>query len=520
MNTKGTLAILSEVARQRGIGRRLLIYILVFSSCATLVATCVQLYIDYQRDVGAIKTRLDEIDRGYLDSLSASLWNLDIDLLELQLNGILQLPDITAVELREASENVAFPLHILHGALNEDQVLVRDYALRYRGDEGETVIGSLKVQASLSEVYRRLWDKAVVILFSQGVKTFLVSLFILFIVHYLITRHLFQLSRFVSSYDLERPTGVVELERPAPHRPDELDHLVNAFNNMCEKLRQAYQKMHEANNALIEDNIARRRAEAEVRHLNTVLEDRVQQRTAQLTAANSELNSFCYSVSHDLRAPLRRIEGFRRILAEHYGGSVDDKGQHYLNRIEAGTREMGEMIDSFLRLSRATQGSMQLEECNLSTMVEAIFAKLRERDPARNAHLQLQPGVTARVDRRFFEMLLTNLLENAWKYTRDLPEAVIEFGAKNTQDGVEYYLGDNGVGFDMQYADRLFAPFNRLHKPEEFDGVGIGLATVQRIIARHGGSIRAEAEPGKGATFYFSLWTGNHGDAQGHHPAG
>lgn len=506
--------------KRSGIGQRLLVQIILFSSLITLIATGIQLYTDYQRDVGTIKNRLDDIEGSYLGSVSASLWNLDVQQLRLQLEGIHQLPDIQSVSVQERSENVAQPLVLTRGEHRSKNVIIRHYPLTYLQPSGPRQIGVLTVEASLTEVYARLWDKATVILLSQGIKTFLVSLFILYIVSRLITSHLTQISDRVSRFEISQQQSPLTLDRRPPNEPDELDQVVTAFNTLSKNLRQAYEHMHEVNNALAKDIVARRQAEEEVTRLNAVLEQRVRQRTAELEAANAELASFCYSVSHDLRAPLRRIEGFRRILDDRYHDMVDDQGRHYLDRIAAGTHEMGEMIDSFLRLSRATQGELNVEVVDLSSRVRRLLGEYREREPERDLHPQIQDEVRAPVDSHLFDMLLSNLIDNAWKYSSRHAETHIGFGFKEEGGERIYFVSDRGDGFDMQYADRLFAPFSRLHKADEFEGVGIGLATVQRIITRHGGRIWAQSRPGKGTTFYFTLWERNTDREQGYHITG
>lgn len=501
--------------KNRGIGRRLLLAIILFSSLVTLIATAVQLYTDYRRDLNQIKSRLTDVENSYLASLGASLWNLDVDQLQLQLEGIRQLPDIQAAAVTETNQNVSTPLHIKLGDWQGKQSISRTYPIEHQVGSESRTIGTLVVQASLTEVYNRLWDKAIVILFSQGIKTFLVSLFILYIFYHFVTTHLTKIAYHVSQYELTRPPPPLRLERDQPSKPDELDQVVSAFNTLSENLSQAYEHMHEVNIALAQDIIARREAEKEIKRLNAILEQRVQQRTAELEAANKELASFCYSVSHDLRAPLRRIEGFRRLLSEELETQSSTDMQHYLSRIEAGTRDMAEMIDNFLRLSRTTQGELTVESVNLSELVARLYNEFSERDPERVAELDLEPQVWAQVDRRFFEMLLSNLLANAWKYSSQVKSAKIRFGTRWHKGQKQYYMADNGAGFDMKYADRLFAPFSRLHKTEEFEGIGIGLATVQRIIGRHGGRVWANAEPGKGATFFFTLWERSQENEQG-----
>lgn len=496
------------------IGRRLLFAIVLFSSLVTLVATAFQLSVDFQRDIGQIKMRLDDVQSSYLASISASLWNLDPSQLKLQMEGIRQLPGVEAVAIYEDSAGIAEPLTITLGEFTQHRVINRDYAITHRTNSDERHIGTLRVQASLKEVYSRLWAKLIIILLTQGIKTFLVSLFILFIVYRLITTHLVRIAHYVNEFNIANSPKPLQLDRGNHIHHDELDQVVSAFNRLSENLTHAYDQMRQANDALARDVLARRKAEEEVRHLNAILEDRVKQRTSELQAANDELASFCYSVSHDLRAPLRRIEGFRRMLADDCSSLLPEKSQHYLGRIEAGTHEMSEMIDSFLHLSRATLGELRREIIDVSKQVQELFFVLREREPERDISLSITANLQAEADNRFFVMLMTNLLENAIKYTRLKAHAYIEIGQCLYQGYKVFYIRDNGAGFDMNYAERLFTPFTRLHKTEEFEGTGIGLATVQRIISRHGGRIWAESSPNEGATFYFCFKEGDKDDEQ------
>jgi light-regulated signal transduction histidine kinase (bacteriophytochrome) len=238
------------------------------------------------------------------------------------------------------------------------------------------------------------------------------------------------------------------------------------------------------------------------------LETRVRQRTAELEGANRELSTFSYSVSHDLRAPLRRIEGFCRILTEEYGVVLDQRGMHCLDRIRSGTRDMAEMIDSFLKLSRATTGELRVEPIDLSAMAAEIVTELSERHADHPVSAVVQPDLEIMGDRRLMSAVIANLLENSWKFTRGRGDPTVVFWACEMDGRQVFYVQDNGFGFDMTFVDRLFAPFNRLPNAEGVDGIGIGLATVQRVIARHGGKVWAEGRPGQGATFYFTCWEG------------
>lgn len=254
------------------------------------------------------------------------------------------------------------------------------------------------------------------------------------------------------------------------------------------------------------DMTEHRQTEEKILQLNQTLERRVEDRTAELAAVNRELEAFSYSVSHDLRAPLRSVDGFGRLLQERYADQFDAQGQHYLSRIRAAAQRMATLIEDLLRLSRVTRAEMKDEDVDLATIARRVVEDLHRNDPARDVVFEAPSSLPIRGDRRLLEIALENLLSNAWKFTGRLARAHLELGTIGHADGkTEYFVRDDGVGFDMAFASRLFSPFQRLHDAEDFPGTGIGLATVQRVVSRHGGEIRAEAAPGKGATFYFTL---------------
>ncbi|MBA2690982.1 MAG: PAS domain-containing protein [Rubrobacter sp.] len=227
-----------------------------------------------------------------------------------------------------------------------------------------------------------------------------------------------------------------------------------------------------------------------------------ERRAAELFRSNRELEQFSYSVSHDLRAPLRSIDGFSQILIEDYGDTLDDDAKNHLGRVRSASQRMGELIDDLLELSRINRVEMRWETVDMSRIAEEIAENLRGRDPGRNVNFEIPAGLTAEGNPRLLKLALENLMENAWKFTsRNENGATIKFG----RDGDSFFVRDDGAGFEMEYAHKLFGAFQRLHDSEEFEGTGVGLATVARIIHRHGGEVRAEGEVGRGATFFFTL---------------
>ena len=254
------------------------------------------------------------------------------------------------------------------------------------------------------------------------------------------------------------------------------------------------------------DISTRKRAEEEVHRLNLELEQRVQARTFELMAANQELEAFSYSVSHDLRAPLRVIDGFSRTLVENHLGQLNPEGQHRLQCIQEATHRMRQLIECLLELSHAGRTAMNVQEVDLSAAVARIAEELNFSSPERNARFAIADGLKTRGDSRLLRVALENLIRNAWKFTSKHPEARIEFGLCTDEAGSPaYFVRDNGAGFDMRYADKLFGVFQRLHSQAEYEGSGVGLAIAQRIVQRHGGRIWAEAKPDEGAMFYFTI---------------
>ncbi len=264
-------------------------------------------------------------------------------------------------------------------------------------------------------------------------------------------------------------------------------------------------KLSVANKELMAQIEERKRAEQELEKYKKRLEELVEERTSELTSANKEMETFIYSVSHDLRAPLRHISGFADLVTKKNADKLDDTGKEYLSRIHSGAQKMSRLIDDLLNLSRLSRQEVQRREVNLSAIAASIVAELREAHPDRGVEADIREGLTAFADPGLIEVVLSNLFGNAWKFTAKTGHARIEFGAVEQDGKIIYYVKDNGAGFDGKHAEKMFWPFHRLHSEDAFEGTGIGLAIVDRIVSRHGGKVWAEGIEGKGATVYFSL---------------
>ena len=291
---------------------------------------------------------------------------------------------------------------------------------------------------------------------------------------------------------------VVEYEYSLPN--------VSGGNNWFQARIAAYDTPEGQRIVWLARNInGQKQAEEEIHKLNAKLEQRVEERTAQLQAANHELEAFAYSVSHDLRGPLRAIHGFTSLLAENNLPQLDEQGQRYLTNVQQAAQRMSVLIDDLLELSRISRKEIHRVACSMSTLAEEVLGEFQNLLPDRPVEIHINPGMTVQGDPSLIRAMLENLLGNAWKFTSKRNPAQITFGMRQQDREIVYFIKENGAGFDMAYADRLFGAFQRLHRDEEFEGTGIGLATVQRIVHRHGGRIWAEAGVEQGASFFFTL---------------
>jgi two-component system, sensor histidine kinase and response regulator len=305
------------------------------------------------------------------------------------------------------------------------------------------------------------------------------------------------LDLLISTYE-----GAVQINEELEVKQQELQQANGALEA---RVAERTAELARANQELKSELAERKRAEEEVNRLNEDLERRVVERTAQLAAANKELEAFSYSVSHDLRSPLRHISGFTHTLLEDYSSQLEPEAKRQLTRIQESTQKMGHMIDDILNLSRVDRHEMVLKMTSLNSLVDNVLMDLKPESAGREIEWHIGALPSFDCDPGLMQQVFANLLSNAVKYTRRRERAVIEIDQTTANDQVVVYVRDNGAGFDPKYAGKLFGAFQRLHSDEEFEGTGVGLSTVQRIIRKHGGRVWAEAEADKGATFYFTL---------------
>lgn len=380
---------------------------------------------------------------------------------------------------RDAGESVTDPKAISTAqqsyAFTGNEVLLRQPII-FQGHQ----LGTVYIRSDLSERTRRL-KRYLAIAGAILLLSLLAALLVSSVFRRSVAEPIVELAEVARSVSQERNYSI----RAAPTGGrDEVAVLIGAFNDMLTQIQQRDLELQLARNEL---------------------EQRVEERTRQLVAANRELEAFSYSVSHDLRGPLEIINGFGHMLQVEHGGTLDPSARDYVQQINLATQRMAELIDDLLNLSRVSTSDMHREKVDLGVMAKSIVDQLCRREPGRNVELLIRDCPAVEGDSRLLRIALENLVRNAWKYTSHRELARIEFGCERRVGRPSFFVRDNGAGFDPALADRLFKPFQRLHSLSEFPGTGIGLATVQRIVARHGGEVWAEGAIDRGATFYFTI---------------
>lgn len=361
------------------------------------------------------------------------------------------------------------------------------------------ILGTIYLKA-IYPVYERAWKYASIVLGVAAIALLIAMLLSLWL-QARVARPILEISDIARKIIEQRNFSL----RAKANSDDEIGFLTTAFNDLLSEVESRSVALESTNSKLQQQVKEREEAAEEIQRLNVQLEQRVSERTVELERANKELEAFSYSVSHDLRTPLRAIDGFSQALLEDYAEKLDDTGRDYLARVRAGAQRMGHLIDDLLKLARVSRAELHPSKIDLSAIAKKISDELRENNPRRNVRVNITSGLMVQGDAQLLRIALENLLNNAWKYTGKRSEAQIEFGMRTHNGEACYFVEDNGAGFDMAYASKLFGAFQRLHDAKEFPGTGVGLATVQRIIHRHGGHIWAEAAFDKGSVFYFTL---------------
>ena len=466
-----------------------------------LVSTCFAVLLFYQQYTAQLDKRSSEgvlIARLLARDVRLAVFSGSRDEIIRAAKGTMSLPDIQAVEIYDrkglligrlshpAHEAVSYAVFtsIIPGLMNremEQSLLVG----QIWGGDPEAAIGSVKVFIDESR-YKTSFFRLIGIAAVSTLLFLAFGVLAAFLLAESMTRPLLELSACASALIAGDETVRAPIETS-----DEIGQLADLFNKMVAAIRRRTQDLETALEELYQ--------------LNIVLEDKVEKRTGQLESANRELESFNYSASHDLRAPLTRLSGFCQAFKEEYGDRLDEQGLHYLDRIEATGEQMNSVLSAMLTLYQIQQREMAPRSIDISELVRAVAASLRQREPEREVTFVIQDGILVYGDMKLLWLALENLLGNAWKFTRESAAARIEFGQIVKDGEAICFLRDNGAGFNMEYADKLFKPFQRLHNSEEFPGTGVGLAIVQRIISRQNGRIWLESVEGEGTVCYFVL---------------
>jgi signal transduction histidine kinase len=423
------------------------------------------------------------------------------------LSALAARPEI-ALAVVYGNEGKVFATYLRKGSSRFEPPRAEADGYRTEGDDlllfrriklGNETIGTVHLRANLEQRARLLSYAGIVLTMLGG--SLAIALLLSTKLQALISEPLLELTQVARSVIHRQDYS----HRVAKRTGDEVGVLVDAFNQMLSQIEQREAALQAANLALQTEITEHKSARDELAVLNANLERRVAERTAELEAANKELESFAYSVSHDLRAPLRAIDGFTAVLSEGYAEKLDAQGQSYLLRVRGASQRMGHLIDDLLKLSRTARSEMNRTRMNLSDLARSIAIDLQETAPERKAVFTIASDLEVTADMHLIRTVLENLLGNAWKFTQKRAETRIEVGSTTLDHHTVYFVRDNGTGFDMKYAAKLFEAFQRLHSIIEFEGTGVGLASVRRIIRRHGGRVWADAAEGHGATFYFTL---------------
>ena len=491
----GALKEIAARPRSR-IAFRLLFSVLLFSSTITLFLTLFQLYLDYDHGMEVIENRLTDINKSSAHSLGEALWRLDEQQLRVQLNGILQLSDIRAAEVREMGGNEN-PFVVKAGQRVSRSFIVREFPLVYRIEGRDQMIGMLYVQATLTNLYKQLANTVLIIMITQGAKTFLVSLFIIYLFHCLVTRHLEAIAAFVGNYDFRNPPFMFRLHRRPSLQQDELDKVVVAFNALCVRLHDAYSYLRQANAGLQQENEERRRIEIALREA---------QRAAEAAARTK--SAFLANMSHELRTPLNSILGYTQILLRNE--RPDEQQRTGLNAIQHSGEHLLMLINDILDFAKIEAGKQEPQLADmpligfLRVIADIIGIRARQKDIDFTCDMAPDLPACVRADEKRLRQVLLNLLSNAVNFT-DHGQVRLRV-TFSPPCRLRFEVEDTGIGISKEQLGMLFQSFEEIDDVQfRAIGTGLGLAISRQLVKMMGGDIKVESRTGEGSRLWFEL---------------
>lgn len=528
----------------RPIKLKLILSVIVISFITTVVFVSINFYRQYHKDLEALDQQIDLIRETLLPSLTSALWSVDIQTLDEQATNIVRNKNFVKISISDFSGKIVTEKYHDPNKIgpegDKENLRTYEFPIFHTNMKSKEFIGNLKITTTIQNIKNEIYDRNLFFIANEIIKIFIISCLILLIIDNVINKNLGRIIAYLEQFNPNATDSNYLDVKKEKEVIDEMDILQAAINKMIQqinilnKIKQSkiseqeidIRKQKEIelellkrrdhlekliNERTAELQLARDTAEkatvaiSEQYHELGIAKEQLTLRTSQLESINTELESFSYSVSHDLRAPLRGIDGWSLALQDDYGHVLDEKAQKYIDRVRSEAQRMGELIDDLLRLAQVTRTEKKLETVNLSELANVVIKRLIEASPERIVKFSIQPNLTTRGDSHLLEIVLTNLLNNAHKFTSKVEEANIEFSLTKFNGRDVYLIRDNGAGFNMTSAKKLFEVFQRIHKQSEFPGTGVGLAMVKRIINLHQGKIWAESTVGRGASFYFTI---------------
>ena len=528
----------------RPIKLKLILSVVIISFITTVVFVSINFYRQYHKDLEALDQQIDLIRETLLPSLTSALWSVDILTLDEQASNIVRNKNFVKISISDFSgKTVTEKYHDMANIgpeVSKSDLRTYEFPIYHNNMKSKEFIGNLKITTTIQNIKNEIYNRNLFFIANEIIKIFIISCLILLIIDNVINKNLGRIISYLEQFNPNATDSNYLTLKENKTIIDEMDILQVAINKMIQQIN-ILNKIKQSKISEQESDI-RKQKEIELEllkrrdHLEKLINERTAElllardtaekatiavseqnqelriakeqltlRTSQLESINTELESFSYSVSHDLRAPLRGIDGWSLALQDDYGNILDEKAQKYLDRVRSEAQRMGELIDDLLRLAQITRTERKLENVNLSELALVVTKRLTEANPERVVNFKIQPNLTTRGDSHLLEIVLTNLLNNAHKFTSKVDVANIEFGSISLNGRDVYVIRDNGAGFNMNSAKKLFEVFQRIHKQSEFPGTGVGLAMVKRIINLHQGKVWAESIIGSGSSFYFTI---------------